>query len=76
MFNIRNYLNDNDWKIYIYNNAINIVNYIDVITLEDNRISIKYENGLIIIKGKNLTVNKLLDKEMLITGAIYSVNFE
>jgi len=74
--NIRNYLNDNMFRINIYENKINIVNYIDIITLEDNRISIKYESGLFIIKGKNLTLNKLLDKEILITGKISSLEFE
>ena len=74
--NLRDYLNDNSWRINIYNGKINIVNYIDIITLEDNRISIKYESGFIIIKGKNLSVNKLLDSEILITGNICSVEFE
>lgn len=74
--NIRNYLEDNNWRIHIYNGKINIVNYIDIITLEDNRISIKYEKGTIVIKGKNLSVNKMLDSEILITGTINSVEFE
>lgn len=74
--NLRDYLNDNSWRINIYNGKINIVNYIDIITLENNRISIKYESGFIIIKGKNLSVNKMLDSEILITGNICSVEFE
>ena len=74
--NLRNYLDDHSWKIYIYENKINIVNYIDIIALEDNRISIKYEKGILIIKGNNLTLNKLLDQEILITGKISSLEFE
>ena len=74
--NLRNYLDDNSWKIHIYENKINIVNYIDIIALEDNRISIKYEKGILIIKGNNLTLNKLLDQEILITGKISSLEFE
>ena len=73
---IKNYLNDNMFRINIYENKINIVNYIDIIALEDNRISIKYEKGLFIIKGKNLTLNKLLDSEILITGKISGLEFE
>ena len=74
--NIKNYLNDSKWRINIYDGKINIVNYIDIITLEDNRISIKYDRGIIIIKGKKLSVNKLLDNEILITGIIYNISFE
>ena len=74
--NIRNYLNDSMFRINIYENKINIVNYTDIITLEDNRISIKHEKGTIIIKGKNLALNKLLDREILITGKISSLEFE
>lgn len=74
--NLRNYLDDNSWKIHIYENKINIVNYIDIIALEDNRISIKYEKSILIIKGNNLTLNKLLDQEILITGKISSLEFE
>jgi len=74
--NLRNYLDDNAWRIHIYNGKINIVNYIDIVTLEDNRISIKYQNGMIVIKGKDLSVNKLLDSEILITGTISSVEFD
>lgn len=74
--NIRNYLNDSKWKINIFDNKINIVNYLDIITLEDTRISIKCNDCNIIVKGKNLTVNKLLDNEMLIIGTILSVEFE
>jgi sporulation protein YqfC len=60
----------------MYEGKINIINYIDIITLEDNRISVKYEKGIIIIKGKNLALNKLLDREILITGKISSLEFE
>ena len=74
--NLRNYINDNDFRIHIYDKKINIVNYIDIVTLEDNRISIKYQKGLIVIKGTNLSVNKMLDREILITGNIKSVDFE
>ena len=74
--NIKNYLYDNEWKIHIYDKKINIVNYIDIVTLEDNRVSVKYQNGIIVIKGKKLSVNKMLDNEMVITGIISSVEFE
>jgi len=74
--NLRSFINDNEWRINIYDGKINIVNYDDVISLEDNRISIKYKKGMIIIKGDNLSVNKLLDNEILITGNIKNLELE
>ncbi len=74
--NIRNYISDNKFRMNIYDNQLNVVNYLDVMSLEDNRISVKYSNGTIIIKGNNLSINKLLEQEMLITGDIKSIEFE
>ena len=73
---LRNYINDNNWKITVFNRTVNIVNYIDIILLEENRISVKYQNGIITVLGDNLTVNKMLDQEMLITGDIKSIEFK
>ena len=73
---LKGYINDDSFKINIYKNKINVVNYLDIITLEESRISLKYQQGMIIIKGNNLSVNKLLDNEILITGEIKSVELE
>ena len=73
---LKDYINDDCFKINIYKNKINVVNYLDIITLEESRISLKYQQGMIIIKGNNLSVNKLLDNEILITGEIKSVELE
>lgn len=67
---ITNYIKDDEFRINIYHDKINIVNYLEIISLEDNRVSIKYHEGNIIIKGKNLLVKKLLDQEILIAGDI------
>ena len=65
-----NYVKDSDFRINIYHGKINIVNYLDIISLDEGRISIKYSEGSLVIKGKNLKVIKLLDSEVLITGVI------
>lgn len=67
---ITSYIKDNEFKINIFHNKINIVNYLEIVSLDENRVSIKYSEGNIIIKGQNLLVKKLLDQEILITGKI------
>lgn len=73
---LKNYINDNNWRINIFDRSVNIVNYIDIIILEENRISVKYQNGIITVTGDKLSVNKMLEQEMLITGNIKSIEFK
>jgi len=72
---IRNYINDNDWKINISKNKVNIVNYLDISLLQEDKISIKYQEGYITIVGEKLSINKMFDSEILITGNIKGINF-
>ena len=72
---IRSYIMENDTKITIINNKINIINYIDIGHFDNNKIIVKLNNKNIIIKGDNLVVSKLLDSEILITGEFYNVEF-
>lgn len=73
---IKNYINDTSWRINVFNKGVNIVNYIDIIILEENRISVKYQEGIITVLGEELSVNKMLEQEMLITGIVKSIEFK
>ena len=75
MSGIRSYIMENDTKITIINNKINIINYIDIGHFDNNKIVVKLKNKNIIIKGENLVVSKLLDSEILITGEFYNMEF-
>ena len=72
---IRNYIEDNDSKISIVNNKINITNYIDIGHFDTNKIVIKLNNKNIHIKGNDLVISKLLDREILITGIVEIIEF-
>lgn len=76
MFDLKNYINDTEFRVNLYKNKIHIVNYTKIITIEKSRISIGYSSGIIIIKGKELALKKLLDDEILIKGIINSVELE
>lgn len=67
------YLNDNDYKIIIKENYVNIINYDEIIDFNLNNISVKYNNKVIIIEGNNLTISKLVKDEVLILGEITSI---
>jgi len=70
---INNYINDNNFKLSLYKNKLNIVNYKKLLSLEENYISILLEKKKLIIKGSNLFLIKILDNELLIKGNIKSI---
>ncbi|CCZ59389.1 putative sporulation protein YqfC [Clostridium sp. CAG:710] len=76
MFDLRNYINDVEFRVDLYKDKVHIVNYTKIVTIEKSRISIGYSSGMLIIKGKDLALKKLLDDEILIKGIINSVELE
>ena len=72
---LREYIMENEFKITILKNKINIINYDRIINLTDNEVSLKVENTKIKVYGNNLMLNKLLDREILLTGKVSKVEF-
>lgn len=73
--NIKDFLFDKKFKITIYDDVINIVNYEKIITLEETRISLMSSSKIITIKGEGLIIRKMLENEVLITGKYSEVVF-
>ncbi len=67
------YLYDREYKIIIKENYVNIINYDEIIDFNLTNISIKYQNKIISIEGKNLTISKMIEDEVLITGNISNI---
>lgn len=70
---IVNYIKNDSLKIIYINNSVNIQNYNKIIEISDTFVRILYNNKIIVIKGNNLKLNKLLDNEILITGIINKI---
>ena len=68
--NLERYLIDNENKIIIKNNYLNIINYKEIVDFSSNKIIIKTNNKIIKITGDNLILSKMQDNEALITGNI------
>ena len=73
---VRDYLLDDEFKMILLNNKINISNYEKIEYLDDDKVIVKYEKGKISIKGENITVSKLLNNEILITGSIKEIEMK
>lgn len=73
--NIIRYVKNDDFYINIWKNRINIVNFKEIVVLEENKIVILSPYNKVIIKGSNLSINNILDSEILITGIFTLIEF-
>lgn len=76
MKKIREYVRESDFKMLIKNNNIDIENYTKIIDITNTKIEILNNDIKIKILGKNLTINKLLNNEILIIGKYNNILFE
>ena len=73
---LQNYILDNEFRMLVLTNKIDIVNYLDIDHFDDNKIIVRYNSGSIIIKGEDLIISKLLTDEILINGKIKNIDFK
>lgn len=71
-----NYIKQEEFKITIKRNLIDIENYSKLGVIDDNEMIIYSNNLKVKIKGKSLTINKLLNNEILIMGNYMEILFE
>lgn len=71
--NIKNFLYDQKYIINIYEEEIYIFNYIYLPRFNENEIVVKIDDFKVLIKGGNLKITKMIDKELLIKGMINEV---
>ena len=73
---LNSYINEYEYKVIVTDKYINIINYKEIIDFNSTRISIRHNNGITIIIGTDLVVNKMIEDEILITGKFTTVNFK
>ena len=71
--NIRSYILEEEFKVILNNNKLNIINYIELLDFNDFEIKIKYKNGILLVSGNNLRIKKILNDELLIEGNINNI---
>ena len=72
---LKEYIYNNDFQINIFNNYLNILNYIEIISFTEEKIILNYSKGTLIIKGSELIIAKLLSDELLVKGNITNIEF-
>ena len=74
--NLRNYIYQKEFKITIKKNMIDIENFTNIGKIENYEIVIYNNKEKINIKGKNISINKMLSSEVLILGNYNEIIFE
>ena len=64
------YLENKNYEIILKDSSVNIINFSEIIDFSMNKISVRCDNKIINIEGKNLIISKMLDDELLVTGNI------
>lgn len=72
---IKEFIKDNKYKILIEENTICIRNYIRIEDIAPLNIKIKFNDMKLLIKGKNLIINKLDSSDLRIIGNIKGIEF-
>lgn len=73
---LRDYVLEKEFKISYVNNKLDIVNYLNIDHFDDNKIMIRHEKGLLVIKGKSLIIGKMIDDEVLVCGKIENIELK
>lgn len=70
---IVDYIKDNSFRINYINNSVNVVNFDKILEVSSDVITLIKEDKVILIKGNDLKLSKLLENEILITGTINKI---
>ena len=70
---INNYLNNNELRVTVFANKIDIINYTSILDFSSTEISVKVNNKIVIVTGDDLVISKMYDDELLIKGKINNI---
>lgn len=72
---VKNFLDDKNSKLLIFNNNIYISNYINIKSFDSNKFIVSIDKKEVILNGKNITIKKLTKEEILISGDVENIEF-
>ena len=73
---LREYIDSNEFQLTLLNERVNVENYDKLLQISSNEIVFTTSDKKIVVTGRNLAINKLLDNELLITGEIFKIEVQ
>ena len=73
--NLRNFLQDKEYYIDIFDNSLHVYQYEKLISLADKEICLKLKDFILFVEGEKLSISCLDKCEILIVGVINNLRF-
>lgn len=70
---INKIIKNDEFTINMWSKFVCINNFTAIITLESNNVVLLNKDKRIVINGNNISINKLLDNEILLSGDVTSI---
>ncbi len=71
--NLKEYLNEEDTKIVIFDSKLYVSHYKDIKSFDSNKFILETSDKQVILNGKNISIHKLTKEELLISGDIETI---
>ncbi len=68
-------IDDNNGVVIINKDIIDIRNYQDIISFDDNKFKIKINDKIMIFSGMNIAVKLLKQEELVLSGNINNIEY-
>lgn len=77
MFNkLVKYLKNDEYLISLSNSFIHVINYKSIMSLNNNRVELMFDNKILIITGEDFIIEKMEKSEMRIKGKITNIEIK
>ncbi len=70
------YLLDNEFRLTLYPYKLHVINYEEILSVSDMEINILTNQGKIFVYGEKLTLVKLIEGEVLLSGKIKKIEVD
>ena len=74
--NLSGYLLDNEFRLTLYPYKLHVINYKEILSVSDIEINILTNRGKVFIYGEGLTLIKLIEGEVLLSGKIKKIEVD
>ena len=70
---VKDYILDQEFRLALLEGRFLAINFIKILSLEDDRVSFSVAFGRVVVKGERFTLQRLLDNEVLVGGVVEGV---
>lgn len=70
---LKEYLNEENSKIVIFDNRLYVSHYVDIKSFDSNKFILETTKKTITLCGKNISIQRLTKEELLINGEIETI---